>query len=326
MGYLGFGQFGYNSNPFLNGLNPFANYSNPYLYNNFGSSLLQQPLINFGAYGYFPSYSNYNFLNSPSISAQPATNFGNYTPLFNNFGSSNLSGFGSFGNFGNYNFLGSSLSAPTIPSFNTLKFQQPATNQYTFTNWANYQNNTQTQTLDNSQSKQTTVKEKTISNGQGYGPEFLTKVKKIANNLNCNYKDLLAVMNAESGIKTTAVNKSTNATGLIQFMPKTAQGLGTTVEQLKKMTPVKQLDYVEKYLQQTKRQAGFSADKKLSGGELYALVFRPARAKTGIFATKEEAAYKLNEGLDLNKDGKVTMDELSKRVQNFYVSDNSFLA
>jgi hypothetical protein len=98
------------------------------------------------------------------------------------------------------------------------------------------------------------------------------------------------------------------------------------VEQLKRMTPLKQLDYVEKYLAQTKRQAGFSADKKLSGGELYALVFRPAKAKTGIFATRGEAAYKLNAPLDLNKDGYVTMAELGKSVENFYVSDNSFIA
>src|SRR5690554_3587730 len=37
------------------------------------------------------------------------------------------------------------------------------------------------------------------------------------------------------------------ATGLIQFMPKTAIGLGTTVEALARMTAVEQLDYVRMY-------------------------------------------------------------------------------
>ena len=306
MGYLTLGQLGYGYNPFINGSNPFANYSNPCFGSNFGSSLFQQPQINFGAYGYLPSSYEYNFLNKPAVSAPLSTSgFGSYTPLFNTFGSNSLGGFGSFGN---YNFLSSNFSTPITPSFNNINYAQQINNPYSFTNWGNYQNiYTQPQTSDTPQSETPeTVKEQTISGKQNYGPEFLAKVKRISNNLNCNYKDLLAVMNAESGIKTTAVNKSTNATGLIQFMPKTAQDLGTSVDELKKMTPVQQLDYVEKYLQKAKKQVGFSSDRKISGGELYALVFRPAKTKTGIFATKGETAYNSGENykLDLNKDGK----------------------
>lgn len=328
MDYFNFGQLGYGNNPFLNGSNPFAGSytNNPFLNNSFGSSLFQAPSINFGAYGFCPNYTKYNFLNNPVAPTPTAGyNFGTYnSPSLNSFSSFNIGGYGSLGN---YNFLNSSYTTPTTQSLNSYNFESQFTNPYTLTNLPNYQIlNTLPQNEEEKTDKTEKNKGKIISNNQGYGPEFLAKVKRIANNLNCNYKDLLAVMNAESGIKTTAVNKSTNATGLIQFMPKTAQGLGTTVEELKKMTPVEQLDYVEKYLTQTKRQAGFSSDKQLSGGELYALVFRPAKAKTGIFATKGEAAYKLNSALDLNKDGKVTMSELGKRVENFYVSDKSFVA
>ena len=133
-------------------------------------------------------------------------------------------------------------------------------------------------------------------------------------------------MNSESGIKSDAVNKQSNATGLIQFMPKTAQGMGTSVERLKKMTPLEQLDYVEKFLKTTKKQAGFSENAKLSAGQLYALVFMPAKAKQEVFTTKGEKAYNWNKGLDLNKDGKITMTELGQRVISSRVSDSSFLA
>ena len=38
------------------------------------------------------------------------------------------------------------------------------------------------------------------------------------------------------------------ATGLIQFMPETAKGLGTTTDELAKMTRTEQMKYVEKFL------------------------------------------------------------------------------
>lgn len=348
MGYFGLGQFGYSANPYSFGFNPFANYNNPFA----GYDSAYAPIgVNgnnlslFGGFG--PDLSGYNFLNNPTpYPSFGSTNFGNTNSGFGNFntgfgGSTFGNGFGNaslggFGSFDSYNFLNSSATPVIQPAQNFTSFNQTQNlnNPYNFGNFGNFglynqtgmNFDTNTNTVKPKTNENADIKSKISSNKNGYGEEFLSKVKKISNNLNCNYKDLLAVMNAESGIKTTAVNKSTNATGLIQFMPKTAQGLGTSVDELKKMTPVEQLDYVEKYLQQTKRQAGFSADKKLSGGELYALVFRPAKAKTGIFATKGEQAYKLNEGLDLNKDGQVTMAELSKRVENFYVSDNKFIA
>ena len=42
-------------------------------------------------------------------------------------------------------------------------------------------------------------------------------------------------------------NRLSGATGLIQFMPSTAQRLGTTTDALAAMTPEKQLDYVSRY-------------------------------------------------------------------------------
>ena len=155
---------------------------------------------------------------------------------------------------------------------------------------------------------------------------FLDKVKEIARRLNCNYKDLLGVMNSESSLNPQAVNKSSGATGLIQFMPSTAKALGTSTEALKKMSAVAQLDYVEKYLQQAKRNAGFGQMQPISGGQLYALIFLPARAKNEVLTTQNEKYYKPNKGLDNNKDGKITKSELDTRIKKLYVNENCFVA
>lgn len=159
-----------------------------------------------------------------------------------------------------------------------------------------------------------------------YGPEFLNKVKQVAKRINCNYRDLLAVMNSESGIRADAKNQNGSATGLIQFVESTARGLGTTTAQLRQMTPIQQLDYVEKFYIKNKAAAGFGANDKLSAGDLYALTFLPARAKREELTNSTENYYNANKNLDINKDGKITKSELAQRVRNSYVSDSSFLA
>ncbi len=156
---------------------------------------------------------------------------------------------------------------------------------------------------------------------------FLKRTKQIARKINCDYKDLLALMNSESKINSKAVNSSSGATGLIQFTPQTAKDLGTTTAELKNMSPVEQLDYVEKYLVKYKKAAGFKANEKLDAGDLYALVFLPGRANRDILTDESEKYYAANApALDLNNDGKITKDELSRRMMTHRVSDSIFLA
>jgi hypothetical protein len=76
---------------------------------------------------------------------------------------------------------------------------------------------------------------------------FLAKVVEISGNLGINPDWLMAVMYKESRLSSTARNSLSGATGLIQFMPATATGLGTTTAALFTMTNVQQLDYVYKY-------------------------------------------------------------------------------
>ncbi len=146
--------------------------------------------------------------------------------------------------------------------------------------------------------------------------EFYNKVVQIANRLNCSADDLMALMNSESGLKHTEVN-SIGASGLIQFLPKTAKGLGTTTEDLKAMTPEEQLVYVEKHLSKAKKTAGYKESDKIGAGTLYALVWLPAYANRDILAEKENDPneyYAKNSGLDMDNDGIISKADLAKRI------------
>ncbi len=154
---------------------------------------------------------------------------------------------------------------------------------------------------------------------------FLDKVKQIAKRINCDYKDLLAVMHSESGLNSKAVNKNGGATGLIQFLPSTARQLGTTTEALRNMTPIQQLDYVEKFFNMNKKAFGVG-NRKLSAGDLYTLVFMPAKINNEVITSQGSASYSANKGLDANKDGMITKSELANRVMKHRVNESVFLA
>lgn len=72
------------------------------------------------------------------------------------------------------------------------------------------------------------------------------KVESIAAELGVTPDDLYIIFKAESGFN-HKIENSIGAVGLIQFLPSTAKGLGTTTTALKNMTALEQLDYVRKY-------------------------------------------------------------------------------
>ncbi|HWK70053.1 MAG TPA: transglycosylase SLT domain-containing protein [Burkholderiaceae bacterium] len=103
------------------------------------------------------------------------------------------------------------------------------------------------------------------------------------------------------------------ATGLIQFMPKTAVGLGTTVEALARMTAVEQLDYVRMYFKPYQGRL-----KTLS--DVYMAILWPAAIgmpenyilwKKGTHPT----TYRQNAGLDLDRDHDIEKQEAAAKVQ-----------
>jgi len=137
---------------------------------------------------------------------------------------------------------------------------------------------------------------------------FIQKVNEYSLQLDIKPDWLMQVMNKETGgtfspsIKNMA---GSGAVGLIQFMPSTAEELGTSTSALAAMSNVQQLYYVYKYL---KRYKG----KMKSFGDTYLAVFYPAAI--GKPDDYELPAYitKQNKALDLNKNGRISKAEIVK--------------
>lgn len=144
--------------------------------------------------------------------------------------------------------------------------------------------------------------------------DFKRKTIAISRRLGVDPSHLMAVMAFETGrsFDPAITNRAgSGATGLIQFMPATARGLGTTTARLAAMSAVDQLDYVEKYLAP---YAGRMAD--LPGVYMAVLYPRAVDKEPGyVLFRKGSVAYKLNRGLDVNFNGQVTKAEAAAKVQ-----------
>lgn len=124
---------------------------------------------------------------------------------------------------------------------------------------------------------------------------------------------LMACMAFESAATFSPAVKNragSGATGLIQFMPDTAHGMGTSVAALETMTAVEQLDYVGDYFRPYARRIRSLAD-------LYMSILLPRYVGDDGDATlfSGGVAYRQNSGLDADRDGKVTKDEAADKVR-----------
>lgn len=152
--------------------------------------------------------------------------------------------------------------------------------------------------------------------------DFYKKVDKIALDLEADPEHLLQVMKFETGGSLDPAQKNragSGATGLIQFMPSTAQELtgadtkAAAIKILESMTPTEQLDYVKKYL------APFKG-KLNSLDDLYmAILFPKAVGRDPEYVLFKDGtkAYWQNRGLDLDKDGLITKMEAASKVKRF---------
>jgi peptidoglycan hydrolase-like protein with peptidoglycan-binding domain len=144
--------------------------------------------------------------------------------------------------------------------------------------------------------------------------EFKEKVVQIAADIETDPNFLMAIMSFESGASFSpkVKNKFSGATGLIQFMPKTALGLGTSISALEKMTAVAQLDVVAQYFKP------FKGSLKTLEDAYMAVLFPKAVGKGSGFVLfkKGTVQYKQNSGLDLNGDGSITVGEAASLVRN----------
>ena len=143
--------------------------------------------------------------------------------------------------------------------------------------------------------------------------EFKDKVVQIATDLGTNPNFLMAVMSFESGgtFSPSVKNSLSGAVGLIQFMPPTAKGLGTSSQALAQMTAEDQLDFVAKHFKRFKGRLKTLEDT-------YMAVLFPAAVGKGsdhVLFTKPSKQYKQNSGLDINKDGQITVGEATDKVR-----------
>jgi hypothetical protein len=140
---------------------------------------------------------------------------------------------------------------------------------------------------------------------------FINKVKEISTDLGIEPEHLMFVMYFETGgTFSPSITNSIGATGLIQFLPSTAKGLGTSTTDLRHMTNVEQLNWVHKYLM---RWRGKIADYV----DLYLAVFYPAAvAKPDTYTIPYTKVAQQNPGFDLNKDGYITKAEIRQKLFN----------
>ena len=151
-----------------------------------------------------------------------------------------------------------------------------------------------------------------IAWGAKVSPKFKAKVIALCAELGCDPSHLMAAMAFETGATFSASirNKVSGATGLIQFMPSTAKGLGTTTDALAAMTAEDQLDFVRAYFQPFK-------GRLLTISDVYMAILWPAavgKPEAHVLFKSPSKQFQQNAGLDVNKDGQVTKGEAAGKV------------
>jgi len=151
--------------------------------------------------------------------------------------------------------------------------------------------------------------------GQKVSAAFRDRLFEICQILGVEPDYLMACMAFESAetfrpdIRNAA---GSGATGLIQFMPATARGLGTTTDALAVMTAEQQLEWVLAYFLPYKGRLKTLAD-------VYMAILWPAGiGKPDEWVLWDQASrpttYRQNAGLDANKDGRITKAEAAAKV------------
>ena len=141
--------------------------------------------------------------------------------------------------------------------------------------------------------------------------QFMSEVQRVADKHGISVADLLSVMKAENDTFDPArKNPNSSATGLIQFMDKTAKWLGTSTTELAGMSRAKQMGWVDKYFDKVGLPHGASK------GQIYAAVFKPAALKHKDFVmySQGSAEYEANKGLDTSGKGSITLADLENRA------------
>lgn len=149
--------------------------------------------------------------------------------------------------------------------------------------------------------------------------DFEKKVRSISNKLDIHPDWLMAIMHSESKLDASVTNlKGSGAAGLIQFLPSTAVSMDITVEQIRNLNHIQQLDYVYQYLKEVKntRKADFN-----NITDLYlAILYPKAIGENADFVLyrKPSQTYENNSGLDEDHNGEISIADIDLRLKRLY--------
>ena len=161
--------------------------------------------------------------------------------------------------------------------------------------------------------------------GQKVSPEFRNRLIQLCRKhawTNDHANWLMSAIAFETGETFSPSVKNaagSGATGLIQFMPSTAKGLGTTTADLAKMSAVDQLFYVEQYFRPYAKRIASLPD-------MYMAILLPkyiGQPDDSVLFS-EGVAYRQNSGLDTDKDGVVTKLEAAAKVTEKFMKGYAF--
>lgn len=153
-----------------------------------------------------------------------------------------------------------------------------------------------------------------IAWGRKVSGKFAAIVRDMANKLGTDPNYLMACMAFETGetFSPSIKNPRSSAVGLIQFMESTADGMGLTTEDLRRMTAEQQLRYVYDYLTPYK-------GRLLTLGDCYMAILWPkavGKAESHVLFKQGTPPYIANRGLDLDRKGGITKAEATHLVWN----------
>lgn len=154
-----------------------------------------------------------------------------------------------------------------------------------------------------------------------FGNAERSKVREIAKEIGIDPKWIYEIIWYESRGNPKAVNKQPGdpenawlrvlkgrATGVIQFMPKTAKKLGTTTKDLFKMSVLEQLDYVRHYLKHWDDIYDLTTYE-----DTYLSVFYPyALGKPDTYVIGTGIITDQNPTVDTNNDGVITVKDFKE--------------
>lgn len=143
---------------------------------------------------------------------------------------------------------------------------------------------------------------------------FIDTLQCMSDRLQIRPDWMLKVMLQESGLNPKAQN-SIGATGLIQFKPETAIGLGTTTAELARMSGTEQLYYIEKFWTPAKGKVNNYTDLRMYN--LFPIAI--GQPDEFIFESKNLTAFTVasnNPSFDLDGDMQITVKEFKQKVSH----------